>query len=250
MCTHEPRCPSAGDIARGAARVIAGHPEQGRSLLRSGIVLFDYGGLLLPDGSGRRGPAGVRRGSAGLLGALVDKSLVQFGRRLGWRPPPPGRVARHRPRAQRPLRHRLRDFQSRPGRVPRRLVGRGRGLVRGIVRPGQAHGLRSSSSCALLGLAMTGSGADPGWSARLHGAAAQALADLGQTLEPLEGRLADLDRRRRRAAMGAGAFQAEYAAGGTPRPGARSSPGRARNTGGARSITHGCAGERTGRRIR
>jgi hypothetical protein len=97
---------------------------------------------------------------------------------------------------------------------------------------------------------MTGSGADPGWSARLHGAAAQALADLGQTLEPLEGRLADLDRRRRRAAMGAGAFQAEYAAGGTPRPGARSSPGRARNTGGARSITHGCAGERTGRRIR
>jgi len=225
MCTHEPRCPSAGDIARGAARVIAGHPEQGRSLLRSGIVLFDYGGLLLPDGSGRRGPAGVRRGSAGLLGALVDKSLVQFGRRLGWRPPP-------------------------PGRVPRRLVGRGRGLVRGIVRPGQAHGLRSSSACALLGLAMTGSGADPGWSARLHGAAAQALADLGQTLEPLEGRLADLDRRRRRAAMGAGAFQAEYAAGGTPRPGARSSPGRARNTGGARSITHGCAGERTGRRIR
>ena len=46
---------------------------------------------------------------------------------------------------------------------------------------------------ALIGLAMAGhGGADPGWSARLHGAADQALADLGHALEPLEGRLADL----------------------------------------------------------
>lgn len=50
MCTHEPRCPSAGDIARTAARVIAGHPEQGWSLLCNGVVLFDDGGLLLPGG--------------------------------------------------------------------------------------------------------------------------------------------------------------------------------------------------------
>ena len=49
MCTHEPRCPSAGDIARVAAHVIASHPEQGWSLLCNGIVLFDDGGLLLPD---------------------------------------------------------------------------------------------------------------------------------------------------------------------------------------------------------
>jgi hypothetical protein len=50
MCSHEPQCPPAGDIARAAAHVIAGHPEQGWSLLCNGIVLFDDGGLLLPDG--------------------------------------------------------------------------------------------------------------------------------------------------------------------------------------------------------
>jgi DNA-binding NarL/FixJ family response regulator len=58
-------------------------------------------------------------------------------------------------------------------------------------------------------------GADPGWSARLHGAADQAFADLGETLEPLEGRLAGLDRQRLRAEMGAEAFEAEYAVGRT-----------------------------------
>jgi DNA-binding CsgD family transcriptional regulator len=67
---------------------------------------------------------------------------------------------------------------------------------------------------ALLGLAMAGRGeADPGWSARVHGAADQAMADLGHAFEPFEGGLADLDRQRLRAAMGAEAFEAEYAAG-------------------------------------
>ena len=37
-------------ISRAAAHVIASHPEQGWSLLCNGIVLFDDGGLLLPDG--------------------------------------------------------------------------------------------------------------------------------------------------------------------------------------------------------
>jgi hypothetical protein len=50
MCSHEPQCPSAGDSARVAAHVVAGYPEQGWSLLCNGIVLFDDGGLLLPDG--------------------------------------------------------------------------------------------------------------------------------------------------------------------------------------------------------
>jgi hypothetical protein len=60
---------------------------------------------------------------------------------------------------------------------------------------------------------MTGhDGAEPGWSARLHDAAAQALADLAGTVEPLRGRLAGLDRRRLRAVMGAGAFEAVDAA--------------------------------------
>ena len=51
MCSHKPQCPSAGDTARAAAHVVAGHPEQGWSLLCNGIVLFDDGGLLLPDGA-------------------------------------------------------------------------------------------------------------------------------------------------------------------------------------------------------
>jgi tetratricopeptide (TPR) repeat protein len=75
-------------------------------------------------------------------------------------------------------------------------------------------GKKALMAYALIGLALAGrGGADPGWSARLHGAADQALADLGHILEPLEGRLADLDRQRLRAAMGARAFEAEYAAG-------------------------------------
>src|SRR6516225_11790664 len=75
-------------------------------------------------------------------------------------------------------------------------------------------GMRAATAYALIGLALAGQGgADPGWPARLHGAADQALADLGHALEPLEARLASLDRQRLRAAMGAGAFEAEYTAG-------------------------------------
>jgi non-specific serine/threonine protein kinase len=75
-------------------------------------------------------------------------------------------------------------------------------------------GMKSHMAYALLGLALAGNGGtDSGWSAALHGGADQALADLGHTLEPLEGRLADLDRQRLRAAMGAESFEAEYAAG-------------------------------------
>jgi non-specific serine/threonine protein kinase len=75
-------------------------------------------------------------------------------------------------------------------------------------------GMKANMAYALIGLAMAGRGrAGPGWATRLHGAADQALADLGHALEPLEGRLADLDRQRLRAAMGAEAFEDEYAAG-------------------------------------
>jgi DNA-binding NarL/FixJ family response regulator len=41
------------------------------------------------------------------------------------------------------------------------------------------------------------------------------MADLGNAIEPLEGRLADRDRQRLRAALGAEAFEAEYATGRT-----------------------------------
>jgi predicted ATPase/DNA-binding CsgD family transcriptional regulator len=77
-------------------------------------------------------------------------------------------------------------------------------------------GMRSAIAYALIGLALAGrGGAGPGWSARLHGAADQALADLGRAVEPLEARLAGLDRQRLRAAMGDRAFEAEYATGRT-----------------------------------
>jgi DNA-binding CsgD family transcriptional regulator len=80
-------------------------------------------------------------------------------------------------------------------------------------------GMKAPMAYALIGLALAGrSEADPGRPTRLHGAADQALADLGHAVEPLEGRLAGLDRQRLRAAMGAEAFDAEYAAGRTLDP--------------------------------
>ena len=48
-CTHEPRCPGAASQDREAAQAIVRHPEQGWSLLCNGVVLFDDGGVLLPD---------------------------------------------------------------------------------------------------------------------------------------------------------------------------------------------------------
>ena len=77
-------------------------------------------------------------------------------------------------------------------------------------------GMKSNTAYALIGLALTGrGGANPGWSARLHGAADQALASLGHVLQALEEGLANLDRQRLRDAMGAEAFEAEYSAGRT-----------------------------------
>jgi len=74
--------------------------------------------------------------------------------------------------------------------------------------------MKQSIAYALIGLAMTGGGgAGLSRSARLHGAADQALSVLGETIEPLEGGLRDRDFGRLRSAMGAEAFEAEYAAG-------------------------------------
>jgi hypothetical protein len=60
---------------------------------------------------------------------------------------------------------------------------------------------------------MAGSKADMSRSARLHGAADEALSVLGETVEPLEGGLRDLDCQRLRSAMGTEAFDAAYTAG-------------------------------------
>jgi hypothetical protein len=50
MCIHRPPCPRADARDHDAARVVAAHPEQGWVLLCNGIVRFDDGGELLPDG--------------------------------------------------------------------------------------------------------------------------------------------------------------------------------------------------------
>ena len=74
--------------------------------------------------------------------------------------------------------------------------------------------MKQSIAYALIGVAMTSR--DPAGmdrSARLHGAAEQALTVLGETIEPLEGGLRDRDCQRLRSAMGAEAFEAGYAAG-------------------------------------
>jgi DNA-binding CsgD family transcriptional regulator len=78
----------------------------------------------------------------------------------------------------------------------------------------QRTGVKHQTAYGLLGLALTDHDrAGPGWPARLHGAADQALAGLGEILEPLEARLAGQDRERLRAEMGDADFEAEYAAG-------------------------------------
>ncbi len=50
MCSHQPRCPDALAPDRIAAWSVASRPKQGWSLLCNGVVLFDDGGQLLPDG--------------------------------------------------------------------------------------------------------------------------------------------------------------------------------------------------------
>ena len=74
--------------------------------------------------------------------------------------------------------------------------------------------MTASTAYALIGLAMANtSQARTSRSARLHGAADHALAELGETLEPLERGLRDVDCQRLRAAMGNQAFDAEYTTG-------------------------------------
>jgi hypothetical protein len=59
MCDHVPRCPAAAAPHRLAAHVCVAHPEQGWSLLCNGVVVFDDGGVLLPDGAAFNPPARV-----------------------------------------------------------------------------------------------------------------------------------------------------------------------------------------------
>jgi predicted ATPase/class 3 adenylate cyclase len=73
--------------------------------------------------------------------------------------------------------------------------------------------MKVGTAYALIGLAMAGSGTDPVRSARLHGAADEALAALGETVDSVEARLRDTDLQLLRSTLGAAAFDAEYAVG-------------------------------------
>jgi tetratricopeptide (TPR) repeat protein len=73
--------------------------------------------------------------------------------------------------------------------------------------------MKAGIAYALIGVAMAGSGTDPVRSARLHGAADEALAALGETVDSVEARLRDADLQRLRSTLGAAAFDAEYAVG-------------------------------------
>ena len=96
MCSHEPQCPSAGDTGRVAAHVIAGHTEQGWSLLCNGIVLFDDGGLLLPDGRAEAPHTRpVRQALRGSPGGRDRVAAAPPRRRPGLRHP--HRLGRHTP---------------------------------------------------------------------------------------------------------------------------------------------------------
>ena len=50
MCQHQPACPTADSADREAARLVAHHPEQGWSLLCSGVLIVEDTGELRADG--------------------------------------------------------------------------------------------------------------------------------------------------------------------------------------------------------
>jgi hypothetical protein len=50
MCTHTPACPDARSVACCAAHVQSDHSEQGWCRLCNGVILFDDGWYLHPEG--------------------------------------------------------------------------------------------------------------------------------------------------------------------------------------------------------
>ena len=50
MCSHTPPCPDARDAHCCGAHVVADHSEQGWCKLCNGVILFDDGHFLAPDG--------------------------------------------------------------------------------------------------------------------------------------------------------------------------------------------------------
>jgi hypothetical protein len=50
MCNHEPDCPDAAATDCCRAHVVSDHSEQGWCRLCNGLILFDDGHYLTPDG--------------------------------------------------------------------------------------------------------------------------------------------------------------------------------------------------------
>jgi hypothetical protein len=50
MCNHHPASTEANDGRCWEARVVADHPEQGWAKLCNGVIVFDDGMFLVPDG--------------------------------------------------------------------------------------------------------------------------------------------------------------------------------------------------------
>lgn len=50
MCAHVPACPEANSTCCWTAHVVADHSEQGWSRLCNGVIVFDDGYFLAPDG--------------------------------------------------------------------------------------------------------------------------------------------------------------------------------------------------------
>jgi hypothetical protein len=50
MCAHTPSCPSVDDQCCWTAHVVSDHSEQGWCRLCNGVILFDDGFYIAPDG--------------------------------------------------------------------------------------------------------------------------------------------------------------------------------------------------------
>lgn len=50
MCSHRPACPESSSASARSARIVEMHVEQGWCQLCNGVILFEDGGILLPDG--------------------------------------------------------------------------------------------------------------------------------------------------------------------------------------------------------
>ena len=54
MCDHSPACPDTTSSSCCSAHVVADHSEQGWCRLCNGVILFDDGYYLTPDGQSLR----------------------------------------------------------------------------------------------------------------------------------------------------------------------------------------------------